>query len=308
MHALHIRGSARTGSGFLALSSNRDPSACHPRIPFGRSPRNSQQSTPKLTRAMPSCVINGVETKLACGPCIRGHRASKCQHTDRVLQNIRNPGRPLTTCPHPPGTLCACTRLTLQGTDLEFDIADNQQPPKNSPQQSLPQPGVSGTEGMFGNNTALSRQPSVIEVDDPGVDVIGGEGEIYRMEGSYPRSFTPDRTNTRTTSGPRSRTKGAQQHDPGRKVTKKRRHERESSRQRSLPPAAALVAQAEQSQQFAYTTQTPQYSYVSDYHSSASFQGLSRTDAGIDSPTTFPQLLPRHGAASNATAATGMWT
>lgn len=44
------------------------------------------------------------------GPCIRGHRSSKCTHKDRVLIAVRKPGRPLSACPH--GTAsCQCQRV-----------------------------------------------------------------------------------------------------------------------------------------------------------------------------------------------------
>lgn len=33
-------------------------------------------------------------------PCMRGHRSSKCNHTDRILVKVRKPGRPLSSCPH----------------------------------------------------------------------------------------------------------------------------------------------------------------------------------------------------------------
>ncbi|KAI1387711.1 uncharacterized protein F4822DRAFT_290487 [Hypoxylon trugodes] len=52
-------------------------------------------------------VING--QKMACEPCIRGHRSTKCTHAgDRLLLPVRKPGRPLSTCPHPPGKACQC--------------------------------------------------------------------------------------------------------------------------------------------------------------------------------------------------------
>ncbi|KAG0640420.1 hypothetical protein HOY80DRAFT_884817 [Tuber brumale] len=31
---------------------------------------------------------------------MRGHRSSKCNHTDRILVKVRKPGRPLSSCPH----------------------------------------------------------------------------------------------------------------------------------------------------------------------------------------------------------------
>ncbi|KAI3654168.1 hypothetical protein MP228_000887 [Amoeboaphelidium protococcarum] len=36
--------------------------------------------------------------RYACDPCIRGHRAYKCRHTDRTLRPVRQKGRPQTQC------------------------------------------------------------------------------------------------------------------------------------------------------------------------------------------------------------------
>ncbi|KAI9826454.1 MAG: hypothetical protein M1826_006663 [Phylliscum demangeonii] len=55
-------------------------------------------------------TINGV--KYACEPCMRGHRSSKCTHSDRILVQVRKPGRPLSSCPHPGGH-CSCTGLRM---------------------------------------------------------------------------------------------------------------------------------------------------------------------------------------------------
>ncbi|KAI1807842.1 hypothetical protein F4811DRAFT_418556 [Daldinia bambusicola] len=56
-------------------------------------------------------IING--QKMACEPCIRGHRSTKCAHLgDRMLLPVRKPGRPLSTCPHPPGKSCQCRNVT----------------------------------------------------------------------------------------------------------------------------------------------------------------------------------------------------
>ncbi|KAI1651211.1 uncharacterized protein F4817DRAFT_178877 [Daldinia loculata] len=56
-------------------------------------------------------IING--QKMACEPCIRGHRSTKCAHLgDRMLLPVRKPGRPLSTCPHPPGKPCQCRNVT----------------------------------------------------------------------------------------------------------------------------------------------------------------------------------------------------
>ncbi|KAI1208517.1 uncharacterized protein F4807DRAFT_137981 [Annulohypoxylon truncatum] len=56
-------------------------------------------------------IVNG--QKMACEPCIRGHRSTKCAHGgDRMLVPVRKPGRPLSTCPHPPGKSCQCRSVT----------------------------------------------------------------------------------------------------------------------------------------------------------------------------------------------------
>ncbi|KAF2757761.1 hypothetical protein EJ05DRAFT_400368 [Pseudovirgaria hyperparasitica] len=64
---------------------------------------------------MPWIDLNGEKKKVACGPCIRGHRSSKCDHKDRVLLEVRKPGRPLSSCPHPPGS-CSCERVLVNYT------------------------------------------------------------------------------------------------------------------------------------------------------------------------------------------------
>ncbi|KAI0477184.1 hypothetical protein GGR56DRAFT_393366 [Xylariaceae sp. FL0804] len=38
--------------------------------------------------------------KYACDACVRGHRVSNCQHTDRKLQHINKKGRPVSQCDH----------------------------------------------------------------------------------------------------------------------------------------------------------------------------------------------------------------
>ncbi|KAM0746502.1 hypothetical protein T439DRAFT_269137, partial [Meredithblackwellia eburnea MCA 4105] len=36
----------------------------------------------------------------ACQGCIKGHRSSKCTHTDRTLVEIKKKGRPVSQCSH----------------------------------------------------------------------------------------------------------------------------------------------------------------------------------------------------------------
>ncbi|KAI9151646.1 Copper resistance protein CRF1 [Paramyrothecium foliicola] len=43
-------------------------------------------------------IIDG--EKYACEACVRGHRVSNCQHSDRPLQHINKKGRPVSQCQH----------------------------------------------------------------------------------------------------------------------------------------------------------------------------------------------------------------
>ncbi|KAL8828068.1 MAG: hypothetical protein Q9191_002807 [Dirinaria sp. TL-2023a] len=43
-------------------------------------------------------IIDG--EKYACDACVRGHRVSNCQHTERKLSHINKKGRPVSQCPH----------------------------------------------------------------------------------------------------------------------------------------------------------------------------------------------------------------
>ncbi|KAH8646685.1 hypothetical protein BX600DRAFT_154649 [Xylariales sp. PMI_506] len=57
-------------------------------------------------------LING--RKMACEPCIRGHRSTSCNHaSERVMVPVRKPGRPLNECPHPAEAKCECLDVTV---------------------------------------------------------------------------------------------------------------------------------------------------------------------------------------------------
>lgn len=50
---------------------------------------------------------------MACEPCIRGHRSTKCTHAnERLMVPVRKPGRPLSACPHPRDQPCGCGSVT----------------------------------------------------------------------------------------------------------------------------------------------------------------------------------------------------
>lgn len=47
-------------------------------------------------------------SKWACEACVRGHRATRCDHFDRWMVRVKKPGRPLRDCPHVT-VPCSCT-------------------------------------------------------------------------------------------------------------------------------------------------------------------------------------------------------
>lgn len=79
-------------------------------------------------------LVNGV--KYSCDACIKSHRASQCEHTDRPLKLLKPRGRPATTCDHckdmrktknvNPSGSCHCSKLEKirkeKGITIEEDM------------------------------------------------------------------------------------------------------------------------------------------------------------------------------------------
>lgn len=64
--------------------------------------------------------------KVACVPCLAGHRSGECAHYDRILLKIRSAGRPSQACHHS----TPCNGLCLQSQayvvqDGEYALAEN---------------------------------------------------------------------------------------------------------------------------------------------------------------------------------------
>ncbi|KAF2432794.1 hypothetical protein EJ08DRAFT_114393 [Tothia fuscella] len=106
---------------------------------------------------MPEVVLDNVKQKVACGPCIRGHRSSTCAHKERVLIVVRKPGRPLSTCPHTAGSSsCNCARTVIYAVP-------------NSPDCRCPKTG----EPTFSSYTVI-----------PGSSSISRRGHKNKVRGS----------------------------------------------------------------------------------------------------------------------------
>ncbi|KAB8339153.1 hypothetical protein FH972_022089 [Carpinus fangiana] len=52
---------------------------------------------------MPTIAKDNTVIKVACLECIRGHRSSQCAHVNKVLIEVRRPGRPLNNSSNTPG-------------------------------------------------------------------------------------------------------------------------------------------------------------------------------------------------------------
>ncbi|KAH6956819.1 hypothetical protein DER45DRAFT_287738 [Fusarium avenaceum] len=100
-------------------------------------------------------LINGI--KMACEPCIRGHRSTKCTHAnERLMVPVRKPGRPLSTCPHPASRPCSCGRVTAAipkkqachcGPSKDAESPTTKPENGDSTSSSTPQSPVSKTPG-----------------------------------------------------------------------------------------------------------------------------------------------------------------
>ncbi|RDW66390.1 hypothetical protein BP6252_10025 [Coleophoma cylindrospora] len=112
-------------------------------------------------------TING--QKVACEPCIRGHRSTKCtHHNERLMVPVRKPGRPLSACPHPANQQCACGSVTAAiprkqqcgcGTEGSAPLAPDQQN-SNSSLIDAPSPTKVAFRVQKPSSRPVSRKPS----------------------------------------------------------------------------------------------------------------------------------------------------
>ncbi|KAK4158372.1 hypothetical protein C8A00DRAFT_39349 [Chaetomidium leptoderma] len=124
-------------------------------------------------------MING--QKMACAPCIRGHRSTKCNHFyERVMIPVRKPGRPLSTCPCPPGRSCSCggVRVAIpkkqkcgcpSGDAIETDEHEKEHSPTEPP-MSPSRPAFRVGKPNGGAKTSSRKQsfdPANLERMDP---------------------------------------------------------------------------------------------------------------------------------------------
>ncbi|KAF7891015.1 uncharacterized protein EAF02_001340 [Botrytis sinoallii] len=100
-------------------------------------------------------VVNS--KKYSCEPCIRGHRATKCMHTNRLLVLVRKPGRPMQSCAHELEG-CVCGRLGGAGEDWGVDGPTNMS--KSVGYDARESFNVTGTMGSEESRKHVSRTES----------------------------------------------------------------------------------------------------------------------------------------------------
>lgn len=130
---------------------------------------------------------------LSSVPCIRGHRSTKCNHAgDRILMEVRKPGRPLSNCPCRPGQPCACGAVKVaipKKKKCGTCPPDGQKPPasasrEHSPIQSTLSRTVNadsyrvtktgtpasrhGQKAAFDPSKFLRANPSILSMASPG--------------------------------------------------------------------------------------------------------------------------------------------
>ncbi|CAL3972043.1 hypothetical protein PZA11_005262 [Diplocarpon coronariae] len=90
-------------------------------------------------------LINGM--KMACEPCIRGHRSTKCTHAnERLMVPVRKPGRPLSACPHPRDQECGCGSVTAAIPRNQTCRCGGDAPSQSVGQRIASQPKDAGTD------------------------------------------------------------------------------------------------------------------------------------------------------------------
>ncbi|KAH8884657.1 hypothetical protein GQ53DRAFT_770739 [Thozetella sp. PMI_491] len=139
-------------------------------------------------------IING--QKVACAPCIRGHRSTKCNHAaERVMVPVRKPGRPLSTCPCPPDQPCGCGGVKVAiprkqkcGCGGEEEHASDAHPepapilndtPTSPTSARGPYRVNKSSSGLRQNGRKLSFEPSQLGRIDPNtVNIVNHFGSV----------------------------------------------------------------------------------------------------------------------------------
>ncbi|OAA51854.1 copper-sensing transcription factor [Metarhizium rileyi] len=110
---------------------------------------------------------------MACEPCIRGHRSTKCTHAnERLMVPVRKPGRPLSSCPHPSSRSCSCAAVTA--------AIPRKQKCRCGSSDPLPAETKLEPDALSGNNSSSSA------TTPPSPSKFGSAGFRVRKQGTKP--------------------------------------------------------------------------------------------------------------------------
>ncbi|KAH8808484.1 hypothetical protein F5884DRAFT_882157 [Xylogone sp. PMI_703] len=151
-------------------------------------------------------LINGL--KMACEPCIRGHRSTKCTHAnERLMVPVRKPGRPLSACPHPRDQACSCGRLSVTAAipkKQKCRCGDDAPTPVEKPSQTeqpeltpadLPSPTRTSFKVQKTSKPAANRKQSfdaskLQRMDINNINILPFEQRLQNIQ-SLPNSGVP---------------------------------------------------------------------------------------------------------------------
>lgn len=148
-------------------------------------------------------TINGM--KMACEPCIRGHRSTKCTHAnERLMVPVRKPGRPLSACPHPKDQACGCGGVTAAIPRKQACGCGTNEPPvlsRPAPQDTsttladLPSPTKSAFKVQKGSGRPQSSMkqsfdPANFErMDMNSVNIVQFEQRTQSIQVPFPNGY-----------------------------------------------------------------------------------------------------------------------
>ncbi|KAF4122707.1 Copper-fist [Geosmithia morbida] len=157
-------------------------------------------------------IIDG--EKWACEACVRGHRVSNCQHSERPLQHINKKGRPVSQCSHcramrksrSSHIKCDCGEKTSKCTHLQPTVDGHTETcccnhgGRCSCSAKKDGSGSTASSASSVTGTAGQQQPTLDTVPESDSD-----GELPRMAMSRPKlAARRRRANTVHSDGPLS--------------------------------------------------------------------------------------------------------
>ncbi|QSZ36002.1 hypothetical protein DSL72_007126 [Monilinia vaccinii-corymbosi] len=209
-------------------------------------------------------IIN--ENKYSCEPCIRGHRATSCQHSDRLMLLVRKPGRPMQSCEHTLSS-CVCGRLedtsSISRVEKPLSVAvSSKVTPRIRKKKNKAQRGrsvqfqeVQGGVEKTSLPMSVSASASVCKTE--GIPKMAAKN----LEALVPK-VRPKRRRIKQTQGPSPSPANANPHSH----TCTRTPEFESTTSNHLPPITHLLTQTHTQTHTHTHTHTQTHTHIQNLH------------------------------------------